>query len=223
MSITIEKDSPAARAARLIRLRNLANLTRKEISSRLGINLDTYIGWEVKRHGGLSVNGAEKIVVGIKKEGVVCTLDWLLYEIGSGPSLIPNFTKTEDETSIPLENNFSKEEKIIAEELLFFRKHYPKTIDFIVEDDGMEPHYEKGDYVAGVPFFKEDIKHCMLKPCIVKVEEGDLLLRIVRPGTKKNTFNLYCTNMETTVAYPILYDKKLISVTPVIWHRKKFN
>ena len=57
-----EFSTPEARADRLKRVRNLANLSRKEICESGDININTYKGWELARFGGLPVDGAEKII-----------------------------------------------------------------------------------------------------------------------------------------------------------------
>lgn len=90
VEILDEKSTPEARAKRLRRVRNLANLSRKALCEDGLINVNTLKGWELGRYGGLPKDGAEKIIQRIAREGVHCTLDWLLHEIGPGPRLISN-------------------------------------------------------------------------------------------------------------------------------------
>ena len=58
-SSTQDLCSPKSRGERLRRVRNLANLSRKNFPLH-GINLNTLKGWEIGRHGGLTEKGAKK-------------------------------------------------------------------------------------------------------------------------------------------------------------------
>jgi len=221
--ITEESVAPEARAERLKRLRNLANLSRKEMCDLADIKPDTLIGWEVARHGGLTENGANKIIACIAKEGVQCTLEWLLYDIGSSPTVLPNFDRVKanlqnEVKTLPVKNN---EEKLIIEELLLFRAHYRNAFDYIVEDDSMSPQYQLGDYVAGVKRYKKNISLVTEQDCIVQLTDGKILLRSLRQGSKPNLYTLLCTNLKTTTSTPVIYDVEIICAAPVVWIRRK--
>ncbi len=214
------KSSSEARAKRLRKLRNMANLTRKEMCENTGVKIDTLIGWEVARHGGLSENGALKVIKALKKEGVVCTADWLLYEIGQGATIIPNFEKEMLES--PLDSIvISDQDKHIIDELIFFRNHNPGSVDLVIHDDSMNPCYEKGDYVAGIKRYKENIQAVVGLDCIVQTIDGKLLLRKLLREGKNKKYNLICTNINPLISDPILYNIDLIYAAAVIWHRKK--
>lgn len=214
-------DSADARAARLRRIRNLANLTRKEMCARSGIKLDTLIGWEVARHGGLTENGAKKIIDCIAGENVQCTLSWLLHERGPSPIVLPQdahfkTTLKHDATDILL-----SEEKLISNELHLFHAQYPDAMSYKVEDDAMSPHYLVNDYVAGVKRASQKISPFIGYDCIVQLEDGKILLRCLHEGTIQNKYTLLCHNTKTTSSMPVLHDVKLIYVAPVIWMRRK--
>src|ERR1700733_6271968 len=83
--VTDAKSSEEARAERVKRVRNLANLSRKEMCNDGTLNINTYKGWELGRYGGLPLDGADKIVARVAKEGVICTAKWLLYGTGEPP------------------------------------------------------------------------------------------------------------------------------------------
>lgn len=223
----IEKNnsSPEARAKRVKRLRNLADLSRKNFCELGAININTLIGWEVARYGGLPLKGAEKVLSAVAKRGVQCSIEWLMYEIGKGPSLLPDFEKAvqDKESGITEPLSLDSEENKILEELLLFKKQYKNVADFIVADDGMEPFYSKGDYVAGVKRFKTDISSTAGLHCIVQMEDGRILLRKVRKETELNYYSLFCINHTTTIAEPIIYNIELVSSAPVIWLRRKNN
>jgi len=60
--------SSVARAKRLRQVRNMANLSRKEMCSGSVINLSTYKGWEIGRGGGISIGGAKRVIARVKKD-----------------------------------------------------------------------------------------------------------------------------------------------------------
>ncbi|MBI4242498.1 MAG: hypothetical protein HY606_00255 [Planctomycetes bacterium] len=218
-----EGSSPEARARRLKRLRHLADLSRKDLCDFGEINISTLIGWEVGRHGGLPLRGAEKVLAALSKKGVICSVEWLMYEVGSGPTLLTDFNKAVSDkifgTTEPFSEN--KEEQKVIEELLLFKSHYKNVAELIVTDDGMEPIYKTGDYVAGVKQFKDDIATTVGLDCITQLEDGKLLLRRVRKGSKLGCCSLFCINLETSEEKPAINDIVLTSSAPVLWHRRK--
>ena len=107
------------------------------------------------------------------------------------------------------------------EELLLFRTHYPNAMDFIVSDDGMEPDYKIGEYVAGSSRYHQQIEHLVGLDCIVKTMEGEVFLRHIKKRGEDGRYTLACINSKTTVEKPILYDVELFSAAPVIWTRRK--
>lgn len=207
--------SPEARASRLKRLRNLANLSRKEMCEASDIKHDTLIGWEVSRHGGLSKIGAQKVISRVAKAGVQCTLEWLLEGIGPMPIIFPNLIIGNSSEAICVE------EKIIHNELLFFKSQYPDAIDYVVEDDGMIPQYFPDDHLAGIKRYGEKISHLIGYDCIVQLTDGIILLRRLQEGSKENLYNLSCINPKTTAISPTIFNIELICAAPVIWIRKK--
>jgi len=216
------KLDPVERGERLKRLRNLANLDRKELCDSCEVNVHTLKGWEIGRYGGLTQKGATKIITAVAKRGVSCSLDWLLYNIGAGPKVCTDYdlvTKIES-VSAPLTTDSTSETIKIAAELAVFKAHYSNTTDFIIEDDGMLPHYQIGNYIAGTKRTGKNIEKLINSDCIVQTTSGQILFRRLRPGKKENSYSLMCTNTESTLVDPILYDVELASAASVIWHRK---
>src|SRR5438874_1764938 len=115
--------SPEARALRLKRLRTIANLTRKQICENSGLNINTYIGYEVARYGGLTRWGAEKVITRLAQEGVICTFNWLMYNIGAPPTIPFNLHEISTPSQLQTQQP-DNEEKLIIDELLLFRSHY---------------------------------------------------------------------------------------------------
>lgn len=200
------------RGERLRRIRNLANLSRKTLCEEAEININTYIGYEVGRYGGLTKKGADRVITYLTSKGVYCSLDWLMQGEGKAPKVI---TESTAPTSF-LESETLK----MAEELQLFHSHYKNSIDYQIIDDGMLPLYEIGSYVAGVACSEVNIKKVVGFDCIVKTKSGELIVRNVREGRIENTYTLTCINPETSVNSPILYDVKLSFAAKIIWHRK---
>lgn len=213
--------TPKERGLRLKRLRNLANLSRRDIEDKYYIKINTLKGWEVGRHGGLTEKGAIKILNILEQEGVICTLDWILYDIGRGPTVAEKFdTEPEEEITVPTHIKESEEKQII-DELIFFRQNHANTIDLIIDDDSMEPCYKKGMYVAGIKRFEDKIGKVVGHNCIVQTTNGRLLLRNLRKGSKPGSYNLICLNTQSNINEPVIYNTELVSAAPVIWQRIK--
>jgi transcriptional regulator with XRE-family HTH domain len=210
------------RGERLRRLRNLANLSRKVLCDQSGININTYIGYEVGRYGGLTKKGAEKIIHYLSSKGVYCSLEWLMFEEGKGPQVITDI-KLSNEKETDLVFSALSEEQKINKELMLFHQHYENAVDSKIIDDGMLPLYEVGGYVAGVPCFKEAIKNVVGLNCIVQTKKGEILIRNLRQGRSENTYILTCVNPNTLITSPVLYDVALSFAAEIIWNRKICN
>lgn len=212
--------SSKAKGERLRRLRSLANLSREEFCSDGEINLTTLISWELGRFGGLSAKGASRVLARVAKEGVFCTPEWLLYDIGAGPEVRADYKKLgQSFEEVDLNANDSAEKARIVEELILFKKLNKHSIEFIIEDDAMFPHYRIGDYVAGTKRFGEKIKSLITWDCIVQTSDGRILLRNLQSGPRTNSFNLISTNLHTKAKDAIVYDVNLVIAAPVLWHR----
>lgn len=215
--------TPAKRADRLKRLRNLANLTRSALAEKAKININTYTGYEVGRHGGLTKNGAEKILKVLAQEGVICTFEWLMHDVGAGPRVITDYKDitVAIETHITSFTSADKERESIIEELKFFCNRNEHAIDLIVNDDGMEPHYQMGDYIAGIKRFDQAIETAIGYDCIIQTTTGHTLFRHIKNKTADKRYTLICTNLKTQLDDVVLYKVEIISAAPVIWHRRR--
>lgn len=216
VEVVDDRSTAEARAARVKRLRNLANLSRKEMCDDSDMNVNTLKGWEIARYGGLPLDGAHKIIKRVAREGVLCTVEWLLYETGPAPSVNVGQiaeSQTQDSQKQPEEVN-------IEEEFILFQKHYPQAIQCKINDDGMSPFFEEGDFVAGTKRTGDQIEDLLDSSCIVQLANGELLCRKLRKGKSKNTYHLVCINSETNVGMPIISDAELLSAAKIVWHRK---
>lgn len=203
-----------ARAERIKRVRNLANLNRLQMCDSGLINFNTLKSWETALHGGLSKKGAEKIIQRVAKEGVICTLPWLMDNEGSEPYVIPKSVASSDGSPSP----HLSECELFAKELFLLRSLYPGCIDIPIQDDGLAPFYQIDDHVAGIKHFNEEIAKCIGHDCIMQLSEGQILIRQIKVGRIDNTYTLLCTNPQTQVDEPIIYDATLVFAAPIVRH-----
>lgn len=212
------KSTPEARAERLKRIRNLANLSRKEMCEGTDLNVNTLKGWEISRFGGLSKSGANKVAARVALAGVTCNAEWLLYEIGEPPQVNLLSAVTEIPEFIPAPIPEDKQKEQITQELLLFRSHNPKAIDLVMTDESMTPCFAIGDVVAGLQV--KNSVDAIGKYSIVILEDGKKLLRNVCKGNAENHFNLLASNLEAVADHLVLSNVAVKALAPIIWHRK---
>lgn len=206
-------DDVQKRADRLKSLRKAIGYSTREFEAKYHIKASTLKNWEQAQGGGLTANGALKIIAALSKEGIHCTLDWLLYGKGIEPQPLAKMGPT-SKTGPSSNTLFS-----ISQELRLFHELHPNAIDTIVNDDGMEPYFNQGDYVAGIRQFDKDIEKLMGKNCIVHLQTGQVLVRQLNSSDKKDSYTLSCTNKKTTVKPTKLDDVQLFSAAHIIWRR----
>ncbi len=204
-----------SRGERLRRLRNMANLSREDLCNIDELNVTTYKGWEIGRFGGLSISGAKEVIKRVAKEGVICSLEWLISGQGCGPFVIA------DTSSICNKNNDYI--SAILQEVTVFQNNFKEGIFLEILDDGMLPRYDTEDYVAGIKKYNNEIDSFLGDICIVQTSNNELLVRQLLRGTLNNTYTLVCINPKTTVAYPVLSDVKVNAAASIIRHYKKHN
>jgi HTH-type transcriptional regulator, cell division transcriptional repressor len=202
----------------------MANLSRKQMCQGSDLNINTYIGYEVARYGGLTRKGAESVIKRVAQENVKCSYNWLMYNIGPLPQIHGNLNTTPESKLLDPNAEFTapdQEVEFIIQELLLFRNQYPQAIDFIICDDGMLPTYAIGEYIAGIKRYGKSIASGINQDCIVETQEGETLCRRLRQGVKPNHYTLMCLNPNTIVDPPVYYDVQLVSAAPIVWHRRK--
>ncbi len=212
-------NTPETRGKRLRQLRQMSGLTRQAIETRYDISARTTRSWEEGSAGGLTSKGAMRVVYAMSETKIHVTKEWLLYGGGIGPQWMDgdplNNTNKSNLMLLDLDD-----ESAIRTELLAFRQHNHNPIDLRVTDDGMAPHYMAGDYIGGKQRFDQAIAHCINRDCIVETANGELLFRRLKAGSKTNLYTLFCINTDTITHEPVLYDVKLKSAAPIIWHRR---
>jgi DNA-binding XRE family transcriptional regulator len=205
-----QASSPEARAFRLRKVRNMANLTRKAMTEKYDLNVNTYKGWEIARFGGLPLDGAKKVINRVAEEGVICTLNWLLYGEGKSPTISLDVSN--------IDNN-QPEANIFQE--IFLYKSLNKDIIFTeIMDDGMVPIYHQGDYVAGEKRYSSNIIDLIDQDCIIQLYDGSIMVRKLKKGSEKESYNLACTNTRSQTEKIIIYNIKLQCAAYISRHYK---
>jgi hypothetical protein len=212
---TTQATDPASKGQRLTQARLMAGLSRTDIEAKYGsVKASSLKSWENGRYSGLTPQGARSISLLLKQEGIQCTVGWLLAGEGSPPTVIqkvPGNSKTKAT---------GQKDSALTKEIEVFLQNHPNAICIQISDDGMEPHYQKGDYVAGERFYQDTMQIALSYPCIVETQMGQIFIRLVRAGSKEGLYTLQCSNLSTQLQKPTLYDVELSSVAPIIWHRR---
>ncbi len=213
------KSSPIARGRRLKAARMMSGLTRNGLEEKYGISASTIQSWEAAKAGGLTERGVKRVIPVLRQEGIFCTSDWLLYGVGTPPQPT-NLHFTQAAEPPTTNNHVLPEDKAIIQELLTFRNLNPGFIDLVVADDGMAPQYDMNDYVGGKRRMGDEMTRLIGIDCIVETSNNEILLRRIKAGSRAGVYMLMCTNPDTNLKSPTLYDVELHSAAPVIWHRR---
>lgn len=207
---------------RLRRARLLAGLnTRREFEQKHQISSNTLQGWEQNKNP-LSTKGARRIIEALKKEGLLCSVEWLLHGTGLPPrafeminaGINPAFLENHEQFNLHEEENIYQESQV-------FKSQKSNTIILNISDDAMEPYYALGDYIGGVQIDNSEIPQFLGQACIVELENNLILPRVIQPGAHPNVYNLSCTNPKTSATLLNFYNTKVISAAPIVWHRRK--
>jgi hypothetical protein len=212
--------SAQAKGARLREARKLTFLGLAAFAQKYGFNSGTLKSWEHGLHGGLPTKRANEITIALQKEGIMCTVEWLMHGIGIAPTQLSAAGSLKEEFS--LSGTKDHENVQIQEELALFCQHCQDPVYFIVEDDAICPQYNIGDIVAGVKKYAKEMRSIVNLDCILQIfGETKPIFRTVCQGTQKDLYTLICKNPDTTTKPAVNYDVKLIWAAPIIWFRRK--
>ena len=209
---------------RLRRARILAGIgTRREFEKKYHISANTLQGWEQGKNP-LSKKGAKRIIEALKTEGLICSLEWLMSGTGVPPR--PFEINNDFSSESDMENFFNQvnlqEEQAIYQELQTFKSNNPNPIIITISDDAMEPQFRQGDYVGGIRLSKaEDIQAHLGQPCIVELADHTIVPRYIHTDSESGTYTLSCTNFQSKNAPLNIFNARIISAAPILWHRKK--
>ncbi|MFT3742271.1 MAG: hypothetical protein QM752_06355 [Gammaproteobacteria bacterium] len=198
--------TPEARGLRVRYVRDtLLRYSRRKFGDKYDIPAPTLQNWEIGKYGGLTEKGALKLLNAFASEGIPVTLEWLFYGHGLEPSgpIAPT-------SLVQLDQN-------ITRELQFFHQLHPNTIDFIVTDNCMSPMLRKGDLVAGIRYFSEEIKKISDEYCIIQLKNGETMISSFE--VDKNTCLLKKMQVKSVVLTLPL--DAIFSIAPILWIRRK--
>lgn len=217
-------DSPVAKAQRLIQLRKLAKLSRKDIAQMANVSAFTYKGWENARFGGIPQKRAALLVDIFQTEGIKSSVDWIMQGIGEPPKKIVSYQITQLQEAVADPNTQTPENieqlRVKAELEFFCNNNDWETLSLTVPDDAMAPCFLQEDLVAGIKVPNEDFDKAVGLNCIVRTKNNKILLRQLQNSNTKNLFSLLSLNLNSKQP-PILHDVELTDIAPVIWFRRK--
>lgn len=206
--------TPEHRAQRLKHLRKLLGLSRPKLGELAGVSFRNLENWEYARFKGLSVKGAEKIVLALKTLHCHCSMEWLLNGMPPAPRLNVSDASPGmviNPTAVTLEQ--------IEEELLLLKKHQSNLIIHQMTTQEMEPIFYAGDYLAGMAVALNEPTQFLTKPCIVQLADHSMLVRRVMKGATEHHFNLVAQETEATPE-PYIYNIKPLLIAPIVWLRR---
>jgi hypothetical protein len=186
------------------------------------LSMSAIQNWEDGRYGGLTEKGAKKLIEVFARENIDCSLQWLLYGIGSAPvnfSGIARFSLNSADIITDKQPPVTDEEAI-HKELRFFKAIHVDTMDAIVRDDALSPILTIGDYVAGIRWTGKEINQAIGQLCIIQTYDGLFLTRKLEASPQPGYYKLVCTNLDTLLTLPLANNVKLFSVASIVWVRK---
>jgi transcriptional regulator with XRE-family HTH domain len=205
---------------RLRTLREALNLTREEFCH---IHKMSYSTLRALENSGLELTPkhANKLIDAFKREGIICTEEWLLK--GIGPFPIPGLIDEDIHQEQPSTSPYLYQpKKALIREIDFFQRNNPDALVIQVADDTMYPFFHTKDYIGGI---KVDVPVKQVhygQPCIVNLQDGQQLTRILYPGTQDNLFNLGYPYPADLNKHPFIINVPLTAIYRIVWHRKGF-
>ncbi|OGT45453.1 MAG: hypothetical protein A3E82_03400 [Gammaproteobacteria bacterium RIFCSPHIGHO2_12_FULL_38_11] len=212
---------------RLRRARILAGIsTRREFEKKYQVSANTLQGWEQGKNP-LSKKGAKRILEALKNEGLICSMEWLIHGVGVPPrpfEMTYGETPSSNDLDTFLSSLHLQEEQAIYQELQTFKTNNTNSIIITISDDTMEPQFRAGDYVGGIRLTKpEDLQLYTGQPCIVELSDHTIIPRYLHADTESGTYTLSCTNFQSKNPPLNIFNAKIISAAPILWHRKKLT
>lgn len=194
----MDDGSAIARGKRLKRIRQLAGLTRDALAAQAGVSKATFSYWENASLSSLSDKGAEKVVKALAKQGISCSLEWLLLGIGHSPQIkglrldLPNSDFSA--ASTPMVNDD------LRAEIDLFQSLHADSIITTIKHAAMSPILAAGDVVGGVWQSPSNLIDSD-KPYIVSVNQ-QLQVRKVKRTAETGLFDLSYISYLSDLAEP---------------------
>lgn len=216
-------DHSAAQGIRIKRLRNLTCLSRRAFALKHHISPGTLQNWEDGRYNGLTKSAVKQLLAALRAENILCSATWLVTGDGNEPIFSPpqNHSDVHSDSLVVPTHALNDEMRIITEEIKLFNQLNANSHVTILTDDTMEPHYQKGNLVAGKRRYHADIKALINQTCIIQLQTGIVVIRQLEASREENLYNLIATNQSTQVNPANYYNQAIFSAAPIIWIRKK--
>ena len=216
MSVISSPESKSARSKRLMCLRGMVKMSRREFCEKYDLSPGTLQNWEKARFGGLTEKGALRMIEHFKKEGIYCSFKWLMYGEGDEARFI----------EAALNDRIEKPEIIrrtsLQSDLSAMQAIHPNSAGMSIIDDAMSPLLEKGSYVLGAKHYNEEaIKRCINQVCIVETTDGIKFTRLLKSSHHEGKYNLYVINALTTAHPACLLEVELQMAAPIFWVRRE--
>ncbi len=215
-----------ARAKRVLLVREMTKLSRREFAKKTGIPHSTMQHWEDGSLHALPEKSVMRLIKASSALGVHCSYDWLMFGKGIPPHYIDKVALVSGTTQkLTKKLNLSDEAqgKQIKEEITLFLRQDKDAVELVVPDDAMEPSFMAGEIVAGIRYYGKEIESLLGMDCIVLIQGGEAYLRRLLKGSMPGYFHLTHTNPNTTASKPFFYDVELVSAAPIVWKRKKIS
>lgn len=196
---------------RIIFLRKMIGWTATLLSEKSRIGYSTLKQWETE-YRDISDKGALTIIEVIRKEGIICNLQWLLHGVGNPPVYQSEVFNPKKETVTSWE---------FDQEIRNFKSLHQNNIILEVNDDSMKPYLIYGDVVGGQwleDFSKEFFNK---KLCILCVDDMDLLCRWVESTPYENFLGLSTLNPSFNNSLNFLGKERVVQIAPIrhIWKK----
>lgn len=210
------------RAKRAKSARMFAGLTMEQMNIQHNIPPSTIQGWEniggtSLKNRKLTLKGAQRLIAALNREGVACTIEWLMEGEGIGPHFI-----NQKEKSRNTQNSLWGHHLAIQAEIKTFEENNLNSIVVMVADNGLEPFYSKGDFVGAIKQYLKDIDKYLNHLCIIETSNKEVFIRKLISGKKTHTYTLLTLQNNDQQSESSLQDVKVNWVAPIIWHRKPF-
>lgn len=196
--------------------------SRKAFSLQCNIPTPTLQAWESARYP-ITTKGLTRYINALLSAGLKCSHSWLLHGTPPAPRLLINKINPANESTIEktqqIENQLLTQSKLL-QEINFFESLYKDIVVTLIKNDTMLPFYKSGDYVGGRKLNDLPPSHQSEHAYIIKLTTGEILVRFVIKGDKKNTYHLFISNIHMPINKPWLYNQSIDYLAPILWHRK---
>ena len=200
------------RAERVSFARQLSGLERKEFHAKHNIPVNTLRSWEspsIDRNG-ITTKGAKRLSECLYNEGIICSVEWLLYGTGNQPKVI---------SILDTDSGYCSDEESIIKEANFFKKLNKNSLVQTITDNYMLPFYAKNDLVGGISV---DSNTSLPKPgynYILTLHDSTIIRKVFFDCDTGETIAI-STNPQKP-ASKVIKPEQISGFAEIIWHRRK--